>query len=106
MGRPSSMMSALRVTVMLKDRIRPCFTQSFTRSCRPAPRFWPMKLVMAAPRALLTAQKMPSVLPLMAQEATTMVPRELTPTWMIILDTAYMEDCSPEGMPRRSMFCR
>ena len=93
-----------RESVIMVERIIPCVTQSFTLSSRPAPRFWPTKLVMAAPRALLTAQKMPSVLPVMTQEATTTVPRELTPTWMIMLENAYMDDCNPAGIPSRSMF--
>ena len=62
-----------------KLRMSPCFTQSLTRSVFPAPRFCPTKLVIAAPSALLTAQKIPSIFDVIAQEATTTVPREFTP---------------------------
>ena len=102
-GWASTMMRVLRPTEMMRDSTMPWRTHWRTRSSRPAPRFWPTKLVMAAPRALLTAQKMPSVLEVMAQEATTTVPRELTPTWTIILDTPYMAFWAPAGRPMRSM---
>ena len=105
-GFAASMIRPLRLRVMPKARMSPCRTQSCTRSIRLAPRFWPTKLVMAAPSALLTAQKTPSILEVMAQEATTTVPRELTPIWTIILETPYMAFWSPEGIPRRNMLLR
>ena len=57
-------------------------------------------------RILLTAQKIPSVLDDIAQEATTTVPRELTPICTIIFDMPYMAFCSPAGKPRRNMLVR
>ena len=105
-GMPPSRMALQITTVMTEDKIMPCRMHSFTRSCRPAPMFCPIKLVIAAPIALLTAQKMPSALLVMAQEATTTVPREFTPICTIMFETAYMDDCIPEGMPRRIMFLR
>ena len=39
------------------------------------------------------------VLDIIAQEATTMVPSVFTATWIIMLETAYMEDCRPAGIP-------
>ena len=40
----------------------------------------------------------------MAQEATTTVPRVLMPTCSSTFDSPYMELCTPEGMPMRSIF--
>ena len=100
------MIPRLRSAVNSVEMISPCLTHCFMRSVFPAPWFWAIKPVMAAPSALLTAQKMPSVLEDMAQEATTTVPRELTATWIIILDRLYIEDWSPAGIPRRSMLRR
>ena len=57
------------------------------------------KFMMAVPKAEETAQYTPSSFPDMDQEATTTVPRELTPTWRMILETPYMADWMPEGTP-------
>ena len=62
-----------------------------------------MDTVTAAPMALLTDQKMPSVFEVIAQEATTTVPSELTPIWITIFEMENIPACSPDGTPIRNM---
>ena len=42
---------------------------------------------------------MASVLPKAVHAASVVLPKELTPDWMMMLETEYMQDCMPAGMP-------
>ena len=73
-----------------------------TRPISPAPKFCPANVVMAMPYAPEIIQKKPSILPKAVHAAAVSVPNELMPVWMMMLEMAYMFDCSPAGMPTAS----
>ena len=73
----------------------------FTRPYFWAPKFCPTKVVMAMPKALITIQIKPSILPMAAQEAMASVPKELMLACTTRLETEYSTDCSPAGRPMR-----
>ena len=81
-------------------------TLRLTRSYFRAPKFCPTKVVMEIPKAFITIQIKPSILPIAAQEAMASVPKELMPAWIPRLDTEYSTDCKPAGKPMRITFFR
>ena len=76
----------------------------FTRTNFWAPKFCPTKVVMAMPKALITIQIKPSILPMATQEAMASVPKELMLACTTRLDTEYSTDCIPAGRPMRMTF--
>ena len=67
----------LRAMVVPKAMPRHTLMLRFTRAYCWAPKFCPTKVVMAMPKALITIQMKPSILPMAAQEAMASVPKEL-----------------------------
>ena len=56
------------------------------------------------PKAPITIQIKPSILPMAAQEAMASVPKELMLAWITRLEKEYMTDCRPAGRPMRMTF--
>ncbi|CDD30835.1 unknown [Firmicutes bacterium CAG:94] len=94
----------LRAMVVPKAMPRHTLMLRFTRAYCWAPKFCPTKVVMAMPKALITIQMKPSILPMAAQEAMASVPKELMLACTTRLDTEYSTDCIPAGRPMRITF--